>query len=391
MGQEQALGVRVLVLGWCLWLLGSWLPLWWLESREPASRWMVFAILVGLVGAWPAYRLSQRAWAPDAPAGPVALVLTDWLLMLMLVQMVIWLLRTLTGWTGQQTLWLDLTLAAWGLMAALVVAWGLLGGTGRRTAAMALLMLLVLGEPAVVLLAGVSVARYEMVVSPIGALWALSAPPEQVEVWPWVGRVLSVALAAGLGLAWLAWVGRWSRRGTRAAAGRVLRYRLGPGLDATKECDMDFITSDEQERLNERLEELKRKRPEITQRIAEARALGDLKENAEYHAAREDQGMNEAEIRRLEERLNSAQVADDVEKPEDMVFLGSTVRLRDLDDESEDLYKLVGESTGAFDADEIEVTTGSPMGEALLKARVGETVRVDLPRGAKRFEVLEIL
>ena len=154
---------------------------------------------------------------------------------------------------------------------------------------------------------------------------------------------------------------------------------------------MDFITADEKKQLEEKLAELKSRRPEITQRIAEARALGDLKENAEYHAARDDQGMNEAEIRRLEERLKTAKVADNVDVPEDMVFLGAVVKLRDLDDDSEDLYKLVGEATGNFDADEIEVTTGSPMGESLLKSRVGETVKVDLPRGEKRFEILEIL
>jgi transcription elongation factor GreA len=154
---------------------------------------------------------------------------------------------------------------------------------------------------------------------------------------------------------------------------------------------MDFITADEQKQLQEKLDNLKSRRPEITQRIAEARALGDLKENAEYHAARDDQGLNEAEIRRLEERLKTAKVADNVDVPEDMVFLGAVVKLRDLDDDSEDLYKLVGEATGNFDADEIEVTTGSPMGESLLKSRVGETVKVDLPRGEKRFEILEIL
>ncbi|MEM6507455.1 MAG: GreA/GreB family elongation factor, partial [Planctomycetota bacterium] len=99
----------------------------------------------------------------------------------------------------------------------------------------------------------------------------------------------------------------------------------------------------------------------------------------------------EAEIRRLEERLASAQVADDVEKPDDMVFLGSVVKLRDTDDDTEDLYKLVGEASGNFDADEIEVTASSPLGEALMKSRVGETVKADLPRGTKHFEVLEIL
>ncbi|WP_432798558.1 GreA/GreB family elongation factor [Poriferisphaera sp. WC338] len=154
---------------------------------------------------------------------------------------------------------------------------------------------------------------------------------------------------------------------------------------------MEFITAEEKETLTQRVEALKAKRPEITARIAEARADGDLKENADYHAARDDQGMNEAEIRRLEERLANVSVASDDDIPDDMVFLGAVVKLRDLDDDDEDLYKLVGEASGSFDADEIEVTASSPMGEALMKARVGETVKVDLPRGTKRFEILELM
>lgn len=154
---------------------------------------------------------------------------------------------------------------------------------------------------------------------------------------------------------------------------------------------MEFITQEDKDQLEARLEQLKARRPEITQRIAEARALGDLKENADYHAARDDQGLNEAEIRRLEERLRKVKVADSSAVPDDMVFVGSVVRLRDADDGDVDLYRLVGESSGRFDADEIEVTARSPMGEALMKARVGDVVRVDLPRGTKRFEVVEIL
>ena len=156
---------------------------------------------------------------------------------------------------------------------------------------------------------------------------------------------------------------------------------------------LEFITREEKQQLEEKLEELKGKRNELSERIAEARALGDLKENAEYHAARDDQGMNEAEIRRLEERLKNAKVADEMEVPEDMVFLGASVKLRDTDDQSEEIYKLVGESSGPLnlDADEIEVTVGSPMGEALLKARIGETIKVELPKGTKRFEVVELV
>jgi len=154
---------------------------------------------------------------------------------------------------------------------------------------------------------------------------------------------------------------------------------------------MEFITSEEKATLEAKLERLRDNRPKIIERIAEARALGDLKENAEYHAAREEQGMQEAEIKRLEERIATAQIADDVEKPDDMVFLGSVVKLRDTDDDTEDLYKLVGEASGNFDADEIEVTASSPLGASLMKSRVGETVKADLPRGVKRFVVLEIL
>lgn len=154
---------------------------------------------------------------------------------------------------------------------------------------------------------------------------------------------------------------------------------------------MQFVTAEEKKQLEEKLEQLKARRPQITKRIAEARALGDLKENADYHAARDEQGLNEAEIRRLEEQLKRAKVTDDMEVPEDMVFLGAVVRLRDLGDGSEDLYKLVGQASGSFDADEVEVTATSPMGEALMKARVGQTVRVELPRGTKRFEVVELL
>ena len=83
--------------------------------------------------------------------------------------------------------------------------------------------------------------------------------------------------------------------------------------------------------------------------------------------------------------LNSAPVVKINAPAEDMVFLGATVRLRDTGSGGEDLYKLVGEASGRFDTDAIEVTASSPMGEALMKARIG------LPRGTKRFEILEII
>lgn len=154
---------------------------------------------------------------------------------------------------------------------------------------------------------------------------------------------------------------------------------------------MDFITPAEREQIQSRLKELVERRPIVAQRIADARALGDLKENGDYHAAREEQAIDESEIRRIEHRLSLVKVVEEGSAPSDVVFLGATVRLRDTDTGDEDIYRLVGESTGNLLAEWVEVTVTSPMGEALMKARVGEVVRVDAPRGVKRFEVVAIL
>lgn len=154
---------------------------------------------------------------------------------------------------------------------------------------------------------------------------------------------------------------------------------------------MDFITAEEKAQLQEKLSELRQLDKVLIQRIADARALGDLRENAEYHASREDKAMNDAKIKEIETRLVTAQVADASTLPEDMVFVGATVRLRDEDRGDDDLYRLVGQATGRFDLEYVEVTTTSPMGVALMKARIGETIRVDLPRGEKRFTIIEIV
>jgi transcription elongation factor GreA len=154
---------------------------------------------------------------------------------------------------------------------------------------------------------------------------------------------------------------------------------------------MEFITAEEKSRMEQQLAECLTKRKALSERIGLARELGDLSENAEYHAAREDQGLNEARIRDLERKLASAHVTDGEAVPADVVFIGATVRLRDVESEDEDMYRLVGEATGDLTLDYIEVTPNSPLGLALMKARVGETIRADLPRGAKRFEILEIV
>lgn len=152
---------------------------------------------------------------------------------------------------------------------------------------------------------------------------------------------------------------------------------------------MGYLTAEEKERLEKDLHERISNRSEISDRIGRARELGDLKENADYHAAREEQGLNEAKIRELEEKISSAIVAGD-EIPKDMAFIGSTLKLKCLKTNQEDIYKLVGEATGSFDLDYIEVTPNSVLGQALMKTRVGEKISVQLPRGEKNFQILEI-
>jgi transcription elongation factor GreA len=168
---------------------------------------------------------------------------------------------------------------------------------------------------------------------------------------------------------------------------------------------MEMVTQDEKAGLEARLAALIDGRPALSKRIAEARELGDLRENADYHAAREEQGMKEAEIRRLTERLATVQVVDDSHKLSGVVFVGATVKIvevRVLDDagkleelDDPEVFRLVGESAGPGNAvsvsDVTEATVNSPFGEALLKARVGEVISVRGPRGIKRFQIKEIV
>ncbi len=154
---------------------------------------------------------------------------------------------------------------------------------------------------------------------------------------------------------------------------------------------MELMTKLEREQLEARLKALVENRPNVSLRIAEARALGDLKENGDYHAARETQGLEEAEIRRLSERLSNVSVIDETRKSTGVVFVGATVKLRESGKEDVEIFKMVGEFSGVISDDIVEVTPASPMGEALMKAAVGEVVSVRTPRGVKKFEIVEIL
>lgn len=156
---------------------------------------------------------------------------------------------------------------------------------------------------------------------------------------------------------------------------------------------MQMITKEEKAELAARLASLVKRRPVIAQAIAEAREKGDLKENADYHAARDEMARNEAMIKDLEARLKQVTVVDTDAVPEDMVFLGSTVKVKDLRTGDLETFRIVGEVKPNFDddSDVLEVSANSPLGEALMRARVGQSVRVSAPRGELQYEIVELV
>jgi transcription elongation factor GreA len=127
---------------------------------------------------------------------------------------------------------------------------------------------------------------------------------------------------------------------------------------------------------------------EMARRIAAARDLGDLSENAEYHAAREDQGMLEAKINELKDKLARAYIVEKTNLPTDTVVFGSKVKVKDLDLDEEETFVLVG--NGEEDYNNNKILTSSPIGQGLLGKKVGEVAEIDVPMGKVKFEVLEI-
>ena len=130
-------------------------------------------------------------------------------------------------------------------------------------------------------------------------------------------------------------------------------------------------------------------RPKITQAIAEARELGDLKENAEYHAAREQQAMCEARIRDLEGKLSNAQVIDITSIPkEGKVLFGVTVKLVNLDTDEELIYQIVGEDEA--DIKDKKISVSSPIARALIGKYEEDVVVVRTPKGDVEYEILKV-
>lgn len=144
-----------------------------------------------------------------------------------------------------------------------------------------------------------------------------------------------------------------------------------------------------EQKLREELQRLMKRRPIITQAIAEARELGDLKENAEYHAAREEQGICEAQIRDIEYKLSVAQVID-ISKitNEGKIIFGATVSLIDCDTDETLTYKIVGDDEA--DIKQNLISVNSPIARGLIGKEEGDEVSITTPGGIKLFEIDQV-
>lgn len=150
------------------------------------------------------------------------------------------------------------------------------------------------------------------------------------------------------------------------------------------------ITARGAAKMREELDRLKQvDRPQVIEAIAEARAHGDLKENAEYHAAREQQGFIEGRISELESKLSNAEIIDVATLAgKDKIVFGATVELLDLDSEDEVTYQIVGDGEASIESGLISIS--SPIARALIGKQEGDVAEVEAPGGHREYEVVGI-
>jgi transcription elongation factor GreA len=142
-------------------------------------------------------------------------------------------------------------------------------------------------------------------------------------------------------------------------------------------------------KLEEELHRLKSvERPRIIQQISEARSHGDLSENAEYHAAKEAQGLNEAKVAELEDKVSRAEVIDPAKLSGDTVKFGATVTLEDEDSGEKVKYKIVGDLEA--NVRDGKVSISSPIARGLIGKSKGESAEVTTPKGSRSYEILKI-
>ena len=150
------------------------------------------------------------------------------------------------------------------------------------------------------------------------------------------------------------------------------------------------ISREGYDKLAEEIREMEERMPLIAEKIAEARAEGDLKENAEYHAQREEQGKLQAKINYLKSKLANCTIIDKSTLPKGVVTFGSVVTVKDLDLDDEERYEFVGPGEEDYATDPMRILTSSPLASAMAGKEVGDKVEVDAPSGTLHFEIIEI-
>lgn len=150
-----------------------------------------------------------------------------------------------------------------------------------------------------------------------------------------------------------------------------------------------YLTRERMLELEKELQTMKSKgRAEMADKIAEARSHGDLSENAEYDAAKEEQGLFELRIRKLEALLTRARIIEKSELPTDAVYILSDVTLEDLKTGSIVTYKLVSQEEADFEQNKLSVN--SPIGKALLKRKIGDVIKVQVPAGTLAYKIIGV-
>jgi transcription elongation factor GreA len=150
-----------------------------------------------------------------------------------------------------------------------------------------------------------------------------------------------------------------------------------------------YLTREGSEKLKKELEYLKgTRRKELSGAVGKARLHGDLRENADYDAAKEALAMNEERVRELENKLARARIIDDKDIPKDKAFIGATVALKDLDTGEKFEYTLVSELEADFSQNKISIS--SPVGKSLLGAKQNAIIKVEVPAGTLRYKILKI-
>ena len=150
-----------------------------------------------------------------------------------------------------------------------------------------------------------------------------------------------------------------------------------------------YLTRSGHQKLMQELEHLKTvKRRQLSKAIGEARAHGDISENAEYDAAKDAQGLNEKKISELENKLALARILDDTGISSDEVLIGATVKLKDLDSDEELEYTLVSEMEADYESGKISIA--SPIGISLLNHKLNEVVEIKIPAGILKYKILKI-